>query len=116
MAKSITAVANLYNTIGNGPDQTTLNFTADYNDERNKEWAEFTPSLSLSMTVTNEVAKEFQAGKSYLLTFEDVQEYDARAEARRAAAKAKADAEAAESKKESAKTPATPAKPGNDNK
>lgn len=51
-------------------DQTSLSFVPDYADGRNKEWSLYTPSLSLSMTVKNEVAAHFEQGKPYTLTFE----------------------------------------------
>lgn len=44
-------------------------FSADYDDGRNKEWAPFTPSLSISMTVKAEVAENFEVGQAYTLTF-----------------------------------------------
>lgn len=50
-------------------EETTLTFYADYQDGRNKEWAKFTPSLSLTMTVKNEVAAHFPPGQAYTLTF-----------------------------------------------
>lgn len=52
-------------------DQSVLTFVADYEDGRNKEWAKFTPALSLSMTVKNSVAEHFETGKSYTLTFSE---------------------------------------------
>ena len=48
---------------------TILTFGADYRDDRNKEWASFTPALTLTMTVKNEVAAHFEPGQSYTLTF-----------------------------------------------
>lgn len=49
----------------------TLTFYADYQDGRNKEWAEATPSLSLTMTVKKEIAEQhFPQGKAFTLTFE----------------------------------------------
>lgn len=51
-------------------DQVTLQFVPDYDDERNKEWAKYTPALSLSMTVLPEVAERFEAGAAYTLLFE----------------------------------------------
>lgn len=50
-------------------DQVTLSFSPDYDDERNKEWAKFTPALSLSMTVKEEVAAHFAEGQAFTLTF-----------------------------------------------
>lgn len=51
--------------------QTTLVFSADYADGRNKEWAKYTPSLSLNMVVLDEVAEKFgEYGARFTLTFE----------------------------------------------
>lgn len=51
--------------------QTSLSFTADYMNGANKEWAKYTPSLSLSMTVLDEVAEKFgEHGAKFTLTFE----------------------------------------------
>lgn len=47
-----------------------LTFGADYADGRNKEWAEFTPALSMTMNVKGSVAEHFQPGAKYTLTFE----------------------------------------------
>lgn len=66
----ITAVATLY-TMGESQDgQTALAFSADYADERNKEWSKYTPALSVGMTVLDSVAENFEQGGRYLLTFE----------------------------------------------
>lgn len=46
-----------------------LNFAADYQDGRNKEWAAYTPTLNLSMTVIPKVAEKFNVGAHYTLTF-----------------------------------------------
>lgn len=55
---------------GVGEDrQATVTFVADYNDDRNREWARFTPSLSLAMTLRGEVADRFEAGQAFTLTF-----------------------------------------------
>lgn len=50
-------------------DQVALEFLPDYDDGRNKEWAKFTPALSLSMTVKGPVSEQFRLGEGYLLTF-----------------------------------------------
>lgn len=50
-------------------DQQTITFSPDYNDGRNKEWAEATPSLSLSITVKGSVAEHFEVGQAFTLTF-----------------------------------------------
>lgn len=49
---------------------TSLEFGADYQDGRNAEWAEATPSLSLTMTVKHGVAAHFDLGAPFTLTFE----------------------------------------------
>lgn len=65
-----TAVAKLTSKV-ESDDQVALTFNADYNDERNKAWAKYTPSLSITMYVTPEVAdSQFEQGGRYLLTFE----------------------------------------------
>jgi hypothetical protein len=66
----ITAVASLYTKGESSDGQTALAFGADYNDERNKEWAKYTPGLSVNMTVIDSVAEKFEQGGRYLLTFE----------------------------------------------
>lgn len=50
-------------------DQYSLVFGADYQDDRNKEWAKYTPALSINMTVNAEAAKHFEQGKAYTLRF-----------------------------------------------
>lgn len=52
-------------------DTVRLEFQADYSDGRNKEWAQATPHLNLSMTVKGEVSDRFEAGKTYTLQFEE---------------------------------------------
>lgn len=64
-----TAVATLSNKGESNAGQTQLSFNADYNDERNKAWAKYTPGLSVIMHVTDEVAETYEAGARYLLTF-----------------------------------------------
>ena len=51
-------------------DDVRLDFTADYNGDRNKDWAAATPVLSLMMYVKPEVAERFEHGAAYTLTFE----------------------------------------------
>jgi hypothetical protein len=70
MPKTTAAVA-LYSKGESSNGQTQLNFSADYDDELNKEWAKYTPALSVSMTVIDPVAERFLQGKQYLLTFEE---------------------------------------------
>lgn len=65
---AITAKVRVNNVSVNG-DETRLTFYADYADERNKEWAKYTPSLVLEMTVKNAVADNFAPGQAFTLTF-----------------------------------------------
>lgn len=55
----ITAKAFLSGKTENGQGETHLAMTADYADGANKEWAKYTPSLSVNMTVLDEVAEKF---------------------------------------------------------
>jgi hypothetical protein len=58
------------------PEKSTLvNFYAVYDEEDvNKEWAESTPSANLGMIIENRAAADqFTQGKTYLLTFEEVE-------------------------------------------
>lgn len=61
---------------GANGEEKYLSFVPDYADGRNREWARATPSLSLAMTVKNDVADRFEVGAGYTLTFErdDTQE------------------------------------------
>lgn len=67
---AVTAKIKLTSKVPYSDGQTSLGFMADYNDGRNKEWAKYTPGLSLNMTVKDEVAEQFSQGDSYTLTFE----------------------------------------------
>jgi hypothetical protein len=66
----ITAVATLGTKMPQNDGQTTLNFYADYNDERNKAWSKYTPGMSAQLLVIDSVAEKFEQGGRYLLTFE----------------------------------------------
>lgn len=46
-----------------------LIFGADYADDRNKEWAKWTPALNLNMKVNGAAADLFESGKRYTLQF-----------------------------------------------
>lgn len=48
---------------------TSLAFGADYQDGRNAEWAQATPSLSLNMTVKHDVGEHFDLGAPWTLMF-----------------------------------------------
>jgi hypothetical protein len=53
------------------PEQeTVLEFNANYT-ERNKEWAKYTPALTLRMQVNETAALNFEEGKYYTLTFDE---------------------------------------------
>lgn len=73
MAKT-TAVATLHSKTDAGSGQTSLGFSADYKDERNKAWAKYTPGLGVTMTVLDSVGEHFEQGARYLLTFEKAED------------------------------------------
>lgn len=64
-----TAVAALQSKGESSAGQTALHFSADYNDERNKAWAKYTPGLSIQMHVLDSVAEQFEQGGRYLIDF-----------------------------------------------
>jgi hypothetical protein len=72
--KRVTAKVELRGMSSNGDGQTALEFGPDYHDDRNKEWAKYTPALSLSMIVLDSVAEHFAQGGKYTLTFEKSEE------------------------------------------
>lgn len=51
-------------------DQVTLYWGADYEDPANKQWAKYTPGISLTMTVLPEVAEKWSVGDKVTLVFE----------------------------------------------
>jgi hypothetical protein len=66
---SITAKVKLSRKGESADGQTYLEFHPDYADGRNKEWAKYTPSMSVQMTVLDEVAEKFEPQGAYTLTF-----------------------------------------------
>lgn len=57
---------------GKGPvinQQVALSFNADYLDERNQEWAYYTPALNVHMTAKESVANLFGVNQSFTLVF-----------------------------------------------
>jgi hypothetical protein len=52
-------------------DQVTLYFGADYENGANKEWAKYTPSISVTMTVKPEIAERFNVGDKFTLIFDE---------------------------------------------
>ncbi|CRK59088.1 hypothetical protein [Alloactinosynnema sp. L-07] len=69
MSIQITAKVICQSKQAHGEDEVSLTFQADYEDGRNKEWAKYTPSMSISTTMRGSVGDHFEPGKSYLLTF-----------------------------------------------
>jgi hypothetical protein len=51
--------------------QVVAAFTANHGSGVNAEWARYTPSLSLSMSLKGDVADKFVIGQAYTLTFEE---------------------------------------------
>lgn len=66
----IKCTSKVYAGMANDEELSRLEFTPDYRDGRNAEWAAATPSLSLCMTVRGAVADRFEVGTCYTLTFE----------------------------------------------
>lgn len=66
---AITAKAKVTSKTPNTDGQTNLNFGADYSDDRNKEWAKYTPILNITMVVLDSVAENFELGQAFTLTF-----------------------------------------------
>lgn len=50
-------------------EQHTIGLGPDYADGRNKEWAKYTPALSITITVLPEVAERFPVGQAFELRF-----------------------------------------------
>ncbi len=69
MSVQITAKVICRTKAPHGEDEVALAFDADYDDGRNKEWAKYTPSMSINTTMRGSVGDHFEPGKSYLLTF-----------------------------------------------
>jgi hypothetical protein len=69
MSKQFTAKCFVSGQSSNGDGQTSISFTADYADGANKEWAKYTPALSVSMTVLDEVAEGINYGDKCDLLF-----------------------------------------------
>lgn len=51
-------------------DYTPVTFVPDYEGGRNAEWAAATPSLSLTMSVKQEIAEFLTPGAAWMLRFE----------------------------------------------
>lgn len=71
MANRITAKFKVQSHNHVGANQTQINMQPDYNDPRNKEWAPYTPSGSISLTVIDDVVPHFPLGANFLVTFDE---------------------------------------------
>lgn len=71
---SIRTKVQTKNELGFGNDNVQLGFIADYEDGRNKEWSQFTPALSFSMTVNPEIAAMFDVGEKITFYAEKTQD------------------------------------------
>lgn len=68
---NVTAKIKLISKTPSTEGQTNLEFGADYQGDRNKAWAKYTPILSLKMTVLDVVAEQFEPGLPLTLTFSE---------------------------------------------
>jgi hypothetical protein len=69
--KKVTAKVRVASKVNGGDGRgANVSFQPDYQDGRNKEWAEATPALSLHMGLKGEVADQFEQGQAWTLTFE----------------------------------------------
>ena len=71
---TMTAKIVLQSKVESGEDAdrvAALHFQADYADDRNKEWARWTPALGLTMTVKGSLADRLSTGQKFLLTFSE---------------------------------------------
>ena len=67
----ITAVVKVNKVPHTDGTQTALLISPAYDNPENAKWAKYTPTLYAQLNVLNEVAKLFEPGKEYLLTFEE---------------------------------------------
>jgi hypothetical protein len=65
-----TAKAVIMSTTNHGDGQTIIAMNAGYANGENKQWAKYTPTLSVSMSVIDEIAAPFKPGKKVDITFE----------------------------------------------
>lgn len=70
MSARMTAKIRLQSKVDFQEDQQQLTFAPDYADDRNKEWAKYTPALNLTMTVKTEVGDRLAVGDNFTLVFE----------------------------------------------
>lgn len=65
----VTCNSKVLYSVGTTYETVVLGFVADYANGANKEWAASTPSLNFVQTVKPEVAKEFEIGDKFTVTF-----------------------------------------------
>lgn len=70
MPKKFTAKVFVSGIASSSGGETNLEFSPDYQDERNREWAKYTPSLKFGMTVLDEVAAGLEHGDTATVTFD----------------------------------------------
>lgn len=51
--------------------QVVVNFSANYANGQNADWAKYTPSLDLTMMLNGDASDRFKIGQEYTLTFEE---------------------------------------------
>lgn len=71
MANQITAKFKVGNHKKVNQESTEIQMWPDYNDPRNKEWSQYTPSGSISLTVLDSVVPHFPLGANFLVTFDE---------------------------------------------
>lgn len=80
MTPQFTAKVQVSSVQEGSPGPVAVVFQPDYADGRNKEWAQATPSLALSMTIKPELAELLRQGQRFTLTFtpedEDTEQAD----------------------------------------
>jgi len=54
--------------------QCALQFTTDYQDGRNREWATATPVADIKFTVKDEIGERFELGKAYTFTVSETED------------------------------------------
>lgn len=54
---------------GTEHEQVLLTYNADYDDDRNKEWSRYTPSMGVTQLVLPEVAEGIEVGDTFDVLF-----------------------------------------------
>jgi hypothetical protein len=70
MSVRMTAKVRLQSKVDFQDGQQKLTFAPNYADDRNKEWAKYTPALNLTMNVIDAVAGKLAVGDNFTLIFE----------------------------------------------